>query len=214
MQNVSVIALRNSLNVNVAERSRYESDKASNEKITQQLVTTFKLNHKTLETTLSDQFFQSLIDAEFLDSFDFINNHAKENQRFNIKAIAKVKAKLDSIVANKIVRFDEVSQKFCIACVLTCIQNKDKESFTFTRQHALAMLSKALRFESVKIRDLATKFDVQASTASTQVSSSFRTLEALNVLKFSEERARATVSAVNYDNAFVKLVERDILERK
>ena len=70
------------------------------------------------------------------------------------------------------------------------------------------MLSKACQFENVARSELAQKFDVSATTASTQVSSSFRVLEALNILSFDESsRARSVVSQVNYDNAFVKLVQ-------
>lgn len=209
------IALRTSLNLNVAERSRYEREKSASETITNQLVKHFSLNHKTLETKLSDDFFEKIAASHIVDSFDFINSHDKANQRFNIKALEKVRAKLDSIVADKIMRFDTVSQKFCIACVLTCLRNRESDSFVFTRKHALAMLSRALRFDTVKIRDLATKFDVAESTASTQVSSSFRTLDALKVLRFSEESSqRAIVSHVDFEHAFVKLIERDLLEKK
>lgn len=202
-----IIELRASLNANIAQRVAYEESKSAHSAVSKVIKYT-SADHKTLETKLSDEFFKALIKAKALTSFDFINSHVRDNQRFNVYAIEKAFAKLHAIAANKLIKETALANKFCVACVLTCLQNRDKEQFTFTRDHALAMLSKALRFEHVAISDLATKFNVTQSTASTQVSSSFRALEALDILRFDDTaRDRSVVSAVNYESAFVKLVQ-------
>lgn len=204
---VTAQKLVNSLNKNAKERIAYEAAKSAESCITK-LIKYARLDRNTHETAYNKAYMQKLVDAQALDSFDFINNHVKDNQRFNIYAVQKAFAKLDAIAANKLTRADSLANKFCVACVLTCLQNRDKESFSFTRKHALAMLSNAMKFENVARSDFAMKFNVAASTASTQVSSSFRVLEALNILKFDESaRDRSVVSDVNYDSAFVKIVQ-------
>lgn len=205
---ITATKLRNSLNKNIAERVAYEAEKnVASSNVVNNLFRDFSIDHKTQKTTLKDTFFQKLIDAKFIDSFDFINNAVKANNRFNTYAISKAALKLQNIVADKLHKETALNNKFCVACVLTCLQNKDKESFSFDRSHALSMLSRALKFEHVAMSDLSTKFNVTANTAETQVSSSFRVLEAFNILTFDDSvKARSVVSNVNYDNAFVKLV--------
>lgn len=202
--------LKTSLNANAAERVAYETEKnVASSNVINNLIKDCKLDHATLETKLNDAFFESLQKTKFLKNFDFLNNSVKSSARFNTYAISKAMLKVTCVAQDKLLRAESLHNKFCVAAVLTCLQNKDKEAFSFDRSHALAMLSKALRFEHVATSDLATKFDVAASTASTQISSSFRVLEALDVLKFDDSvKARSVVSNVNYDNAFVKLVAR------
>lgn len=206
----NAIALRASLNANIAERSRYEAEKNSAETITAQLCKHFNADPKTLETRYSDAYFDALVNAG-LPSFDFINNHVKESQRFNIKALEKVSAKLRSIVDGKVTRVDTTAQKYCVACVATVLQNAGKD-FVFNRKQAKAMLSRALRFEAFRAKACSVTFNVSESTADTQVSSSFRTLEALGILKFDDsERARSVVSDVNVNHPFVQLVQKNML---
>ncbi|MDX5412787.1 MAG: hypothetical protein LPK02_07045 [Rhodobacterales bacterium] len=193
--------LLNNLNKNVAERIAYEQSKRAESAITK-VINYCKLDRATFKTTLSEAFFQKLIDAKALESFDFINNHAKESQRFNVYAIEKAMHALHAVASQQM-----KANKYDVACIVTCLMNRDKESFSFTRKHALSMLSKALKFDNVARSDFSITFNVSESTASTQVSSSFRALEALNVLKFDEsDRERSTVSQVNYDHALVKLI--------
>ena len=210
MTNITAQKLMNSLNKNVADRIAYEDSKAvedENSNVVAFVMKAFAIDHKTMKTKHSLAYFQALVDADFIASFDFVNNSVKSTSRFNVYAIKKAALKLDSVAQSKLLRATALDNKFCVASVLSCLQNKDAESFSFTRKHALAMLSKALRFEHVATSELATKFDVAASTASTQVSSSFRVLEALNILTFDEsDKARSTVSNFNKDNAFVKLI--------
>ena len=204
----AAIALRDSLNKNVAERVAYETEKnVASSNVVSNLIKQFSLDHKTLETTLSDSFFEALAKSKTLKNFDFINNSVTANARFNTYALAKAALKLRCIASDKLLNATALNNKFCVAAVLTCLQNRDKEQFSFDRKHALAMLSKAMRFEHVAASDLAMKFDVAASTASTQVSSSFRVLEALDILKFDDSsRDRSIVSNVNYESAFVRIV--------
>jgi hypothetical protein len=210
MTNTTAIKLANSLNKNVAERIAYEDSKRvedENSNVVSHIMKAFAVDYKTMKTKHTIAYFQALVDANFLQDFDFINNSVKSTSRFNVYAIKKAALKIDSVAQNKLLRVTALDNKFCVAAVLSCLQNKDAESFTFTRSHALAMLSKALRFEHVATSDLATKFDVAASTASTQVSSSFRVLEALSILTFDDsDKARSTVSNFNKDNAFVHLI--------
>lgn len=205
----TAIKLMNSLNTNIAERAQYEDDKnAESSNVVNHMIKAFNIDHTTMKTKHKKEFFEALVASEFVTDFNFINNSVKANARFNVYAMQKAAAKINAVAASKLIAVTSLHNKFCVASVLTCLQNRDKEAFSFDRKHALAMLSKALRFESVASSDLATKFDVTASTASTQVSSSFRTLEALNILQFDEsDKARNVVSQVNYDNAFVKLVK-------
>lgn len=205
----TAIKLMNSLNTNVAARAAYEDDKkAESSNVVSHMIKAFNVDHSTMKTKHKKEFFESLVDQAFLNDFDFINNSVKANARFNVYALQKAALKINCVAQRKMLSVTSLHNKFCVASVLTCLQNRDKESFAFDRKHALAMLSKALRFESVASSDLAQKFDVTASTASTQVSSSFRVLEALNILQFDDsDKARNVVSQVNYDNAFVKLVQ-------
>lgn len=203
-------ALIASLNANAQERVAYEESKnAASSNVINNLIKQFKLDRKTFETTHNDAYFKNVVATKFVRNFDFINNSVKSTARFNTYALAKAALKIECVSRDKLIKETALDNKFCVAAVLTCLQNRDKEQFTFSRQHALAMLSKALRFEHVATSELATKFNVAASTAATQVSSSFRVLEALDILKFDDSsRDRCIVSAVNYDNAFVKLVAR------
>ena len=205
----TAIKLMNSLNKNVAERIAYEDAKnAESSNVSSHIIKAFNIDHATLKTKHKQTYFDALIEQQFLTDFDFINNSVKSNARFNVYALQKAAAKINAVAQRKLLNAASLHNKFCIASVLTCLQNRDKETFSFDRKHALSMLSKACQFESVARSDLAQKFDVAATTASTQVSSSFRVLEALNILNFDEsQRARSIVSNVNYDNAFVKLVQ-------
>ncbi len=205
----TAIKLMNSLNKNIAARVEYEDAKnAESSNVVDKMLKAFNVDHATLKTKHKQSYFESLVDQQFLTDFDFINNSVKANARFNIYALQKASAKINAVAQRKLFNAAALSNKFCVASVLTCLQNRDKESFSFDRKHALSMLSKACQFENVARSDLAQKFDVAATTASTQVSSSFRTLEALNILNFDESStARSIVSQVNYDNAFVKLVQ-------
>lgn len=205
----TAIKLMNSLNKNIALRAEYEDAKnAESSSVVDKMIKAFNIDHSTLKTKHKQSYFDALVDQEFLTDFDFINNSVKANARFNIYAMQKAAAKINAVAQRKLFAAASLSNKFCVASVLTCLQNRDKEAFSFDRKHALTMLSKACNYENVARSDLAQKFDVAASTASTQVSSSFRTLEALNILSFDESStARSVVSQVNYDNAFVKLVQ-------
>lgn len=205
----TAIKLTNSLNANIASRVEYEDAKnTESSNVTTLMIKAFNIDHKTLKTNHKKTYFESLIDQAFVADFDFINNSVKSNARFNVYALQKAALKLNCVAQRKLYNVTSLHNKFCIASVLTCLQNRDKESFSFDRKHAHAMLSKACNYETVARSDLAQKFDVSASTATTQVSSSFRVLEALNILQFDEtQRARSIVSNVNYDNAFLKLVQ-------
>jgi len=200
--------LINSLNKNVAIRAEYENAKnKSVNNVIRDMINAFNLDHKTLQTKFTEAYFERIVATNSLASFDFINNSVKSDSCFNTKAFAKVASKLECISKNKLLKTDKIANSYCTAAVLTCLQKRDVESFFFTRDTALAMLSKAMRFEHVALSDLATQFNVSANTASTQVSSSFRTLEALNILEFDKQsRERNVVSNVNYDSEFVKIV--------
>ena len=197
--------LLNNLNKNVAIRITYEQEKNA-ELLVSKLINYCKLDRTTFKTRLTETFFQKLLDANAIDSFEFINNHVKENQRFNIYAIEKLMQNLACVAADKLII---AANKYDVACVLTLLQNRDKDTFSFDRDHAKAMLSQACRYEHVALTDLATKFNVSQSTADTQVSSTFRALEAMQILKFTEtKKERSVVESIDYDNVFVKLVQR------
>jgi len=214
MTNVTAQKLLNSLNKNIAERVAYEDAKnAESSNVTSHLLKAFNADHVTLKTKHKLSYFEALIDQNMLESYDFINNSVKSNARFNIYAVQKAALKLDNVAQRLLTRATALNNKFCVAAVLTCIQKRDVESFVFNRDSALVMLSHAINKENVKRSDFAEKFNVTASTASTQVSSSFRVLEALNILSFDDsDKARNIVSSVNYDNAFVKLVESQFVK--
>lgn len=209
MTEVTAKKLINSLNKNVVERAQYEESKSAHSCVTK-LIKYATLDRNTLKTNLKEAFMQKLVDAKALTNFDFINNHVKESQRFNIYAVEKVFKDLHAIAQSNVA----LMNKYNRACVITCLMNADKEQFTFTRNHAKAMLSKAYNFESVKRSELAQTFNVAESTASTQVSSSFRALEALDVLRFDESaRDRCIVSHVNKEHALVQLVQQHLNEK-
>lgn len=205
--NITARKLINSLNKNVADRDAYETSKNAAQQITDKLRRYLSLDHKTLQTTKSTDYFQRLVDANAVQSFDFMNDHFSQAQRFNVYAIEKVAAKLDSIAANKLIKADATAQKYCLAIVLHLLRNADKDKHVFERKHALSMLSAAQKFENIARTDFELKFSTTAATASTQVSSSFRAMQALDILKFDESaKDRSIVSDVNYDHAFIKLV--------
>lgn len=212
----TVETLRADLNAQIVERDAYETQKNPSQTIGKQLTKHFNCDHKTLETRFSDNFFQTLIDKNAIPAtgFAFINNHVKDSQRFNIKALEKVSAKLRSIVDDRIAKVDTTAQKYCVASVLTCLMNQGSD-FEFSRKYALGMLNRTMRFEGFRAKACAQTFNVTDGTASTQVSSSFRTLEALDILRFDDsERERSRVTDVNLDHAFVKLVERDMMKAR
>jgi hypothetical protein len=214
IKTVTAKQLMNSLNRNIAARVKYEDDKnAESSNVTSHLLRAFNIYHATLRTKHKETYFESLIEQDFLKSFDFINNSVKANARFNVYAAQKAALKIDNVAQRVLTRATALNNKFCVAAVLTCIQKRNVETFTFDRKHALVMLCSAIQADSVKRSDFAEKFNVTASTASTQVSSSFRVLEALNILSFDDSnKARNVVSSVNYDNAFVKLVEAHFIK--
>lgn len=210
MANAKAIAtLRASLNENVKARSQYEAGKNDAETITAQLIKHFKLDHATLETTLTDAWFEAAA-LMGITSFDFINSAKRSTNRFNIKACEKVKAHVDSVMSGKLVKATATAQKYCAALMLTMIKQR-KSEYSLTRRHAYAMFSTACRYPDIKVGDFAQKLNVQESTATTQASSSFRTLDALGVCSFDEENK--TVSNVDYDHALFAVVESTLLQK-
>ena len=189
-------------------RSEYEASKNDAETITAQLIKHFTLDRDTLETKLHDNFFEACV-AMNLQNFDFINDAKRSTNRFNIKALEKVRAHIDSVREKKLTRATATAQKYCVAIMLTLIKQKDTE-FALTRKHAYAMFSKACRYTDVKVSEFAQKLDVQESTALTQASSSFRTLAALNVCSFDESTKR--VSNIDHDHALFKVTESTMLQ--
>lgn len=200
-------ALMASQNVNIAERDRFEREENGTGTIGAKLISYFKLDHKTLETKRSVEFYKPLVATGFLQNFDFINDSVQKRRRFNIYGVQKAAAKIEAVAAGKLTNEASLPNKFCVAAVLACLANRDKAEFTFSSDSAKAMLSRAFNFEHVKRSDFVNSFNVTAGTAGTQVSSSFRVLEALKIVSFDDsQRARKIVSGVNFDNAFVKLV--------
>jgi hypothetical protein len=195
--------MRSAFNAQSKERVEYERSKSA-ESAAQKLTRYLRLDAKTLETKLSDNFFRSLIENNVETSFEFLNNSVRDSNRFNIYAIEKAMLNLLSIAQNRLI---VKANKYDIAMILHCIAQRSKESFTFARSQALHMLSRACVDESVARSSYEMRFDVTASTASTQVSSSFRMLQALNVLTFDDSsKERSVVSNVNVDHALVRLV--------
>lgn len=201
--------LMNSLHKNVEARDNFETAANSAQKISDKLRRYLSLDHKTLQTTRTVEYFQKLVDAQAISNFDFMNDHHMQNKRFNVYAIEKVAAKLDSVAQNKLLKADATAQKYCLAILLHLLKNADKEEHVFERKHALSMLSAAQRFEAIARTDFELKFSKTGATANTQVSSSFRAMQALDILRFEEtSKERSIVRNVNYEHAFVRLVAK------
>lgn len=180
-------ALRAALNAEVAKRIAYEESKSATSAILK-IVKYFKLDAEN-NTTFSDDFFTALAKANVATDFSFINNHVKENARFNIYAIEKAVKMLKAIATQSYAACD----KYTRAALTHTLRNLDKEDFSFTAHDA---------------KRLALDLNVASSTANTQISSSFRMLEALDILRFDEtERDRAKVSDVNKKSAAIKLAQ-------
>lgn len=200
---VSIETLRASLNNNVKERSDYEISKDANEKITSQLIKHFTLDHKTLETKLSDAFFEACASLN-IQSFDFINDAKRSNNRFNIKALEKVRAIIDSVYMNTLVKATKTANKYNVALCATLLKQRTNDEFKLTRKHAYAMFSMSCRYDTVRVTDFAQKLKVQESTALTQASSSFRALAACNVCSFDDESK--IVSNIDHESAFMRIL--------
>lgn len=195
----------NAFNKQAFARFDYEESKLAH-KAADKLIRYCALDVKERKTKLKESFFQKLLDANISLNFDFLNNSVRDSNRFNVYAIEKAMLNLRSVASDSLIIR---ANKYDVAMIVYCMMNQHKESFTFNRKDALAMLSRAMRHENVSRSDMSMTFNVAASTASTQVSSSFRMLEALDVLRFDDtSKERQIVSSVNYDHALVQLVAR------
>jgi len=141
-----------------------------------------------------------------VQSFDFINDALRAGNRFNIKALEKVRAHIDSVAAGKFTKLDKTAQKYC-ACILTyVVKNKkalEKGETALTPTLAQAMFTQSIRGAYADIEAFAKMLDMQPSTASTQASSSLRTLAALGVVQWDDDRR--VIKSVNYDHPLIAL---------
>lgn len=195
----------NAFNREAFARFNYEESKSAH-KAADKLIRYCALDVKERKTKLKESFFQKLLDSNVALDFAFLNNSVRDSNRFNVYAIEKAMLNLRSIANDSLIIR---ANKYDVAMLVYVLMNQHKESFVFNRKDALAMLSRAMRHENVSRSDMSMTFNVAASTASTQVSSSFRMLEALDVLRFDDTtKERQVVSDVNYDHALVRLVAK------
>lgn len=210
MTNVSMKALRESLNANVAARVAFEDEKNSANTIGEQLARHFSFDFSAGETKLPDAFMKAA-KAMGLESFDFINDALRAGNRFNIKALEKVRAHIDSVAAGKFTKLEKTAQKYC-ACVLTyMIKNKQalsKGETQVTNSVAQAMFTQSVRASYSDVDAFAKLLNMQPSTASTQASSSLRTLDALGVIEFDE--GRRVIVSINWEHPLIALTADQI----
>jgi hypothetical protein len=207
-----VAKLRDSLNSNMRERAAYETSKSAHEcrdKLARYLrATSLRVKDDDLETSFSDSLFLAAIDV--VDSFDFINDSLRDTNRFNVYAIEKVAAKLIAISNNRFTNVDATANKYCLCVLADLLHNKTRDSFVLDRKRVTAIFSNVCAQQhELSRQDFVRKLRVQASTATTQASSSLRALAALNVLSFDE--SRKIVSRINYDHVLFKIYEAQYL---
>jgi len=186
-------ALRASLNANVNSRVAYETDKAAHSAATK-VARYFAYDFKAKTCEVSDAMLKAAQSSK-LKSFDYINDSQRSTNRFNVYAIEKTRNMLRAIASNSFTMCD----KYTVAVISTLEKQRDNDAFAMTRKHAYANVSHAMKDESVKLSDLASRINVAASTATTQISSTLRALAALNVLQFNVETK--VVSDVNFDHS-------------
>jgi len=220
MTNVTLTSLRTSLNNETSARVAYEDSKNSANTIGAQLYKHFSIAPDTKETRFSNDILKGARDMG-VQSFDFINSHVRENQRMNIKAFEKVSAHLRSVAAGRFVAVDKTAQKYCVAILRDLIANQgeyEKGEMIMTSQRVQAMYSIAARSDALASYDkIASMLGMQASTASTQASSSMRALDALRVIDFhagireGDAKGVGYVTNVNWAHPLIALA-RDLFD--
>jgi hypothetical protein len=218
MTNVTLKALRESLNANVIARTAYEDEKNPANTIGNQLARHFAFDFSKSETRFSDDIMKATR-AMGVASFDFINSHVRQNQRMNVKAFEKVSAHLRSVAQGRFIAIDKTAQKYCIAILRDLLGNESAYragDITLDSRRVQAMYSIAARSDALaSYEGIASMLGMQASTASTQASSSLRALDSLRVLDFHPEiRGKESVNVVtwvNWDHPLIALA-RDLFD--
>ena len=196
MTKATTQTLRTSLDKNTATRIAYESEKKASSAAAK-VARYFAFNFKTSASEKTDVFFDAALKCN-VASFDFINNHVRENQRFNVYALEKVAKALRAVSANSATMID----KYTRAILSTVLHLREKKT-DLSRADLYALMCRDLETQ-LKRSDQKSDVRVSANTATTQVSSSLRALAALNVLRFDNDLKR--VSDVNFDHAIVALI--------
>jgi hypothetical protein len=192
-------ALRDSLNFNVAARVDYETRKCAHE-CAAKFAKYFSFNFKSAQCELADTFFVAAL-ASQVTSFAMLNDHKRESQAFNVYAAEKL-AKAIKAATSIAFRLDEYTS--VILRNLDAMREQlEARSIVYTRSTLHYMMTHTLS-ENVT-RSHVKHFKsarCATNTATTQVSSSLRVLEALNVVRVE----RDTIVRINYDHALFRHV--------
>lgn len=129
-------------------------------------------------------------DADFINSFERVNN------AFNVKSAKKVFNVARYLL--KVASLDHYTK-----AILLSMKRFNSASVLFTQKDAQAALKKSAENANAALLVRYNRIDVDASTASTQASSSLNALQVLNMIV--EKRVDATsVFELNEKNALVK----------
>lgn len=191
-------ALRDSLNSNVASRVAYETEKSAHS-CAAKFARYFAFDFKSSECAVSEAMIDAAI-ASNVASFDFLNDAKRTNARFNVYAAEKVRKTLRAIASNVLTLCD----KYTVATVTTLMHNRENEAFFLSRKDCYALVCKDVETE-IKKSAMKNRCAVSMNTATTQISSTLRALDALNVLSFDAETKR--VSNINFDHAVFAMIK-------
>lgn len=193
-------SLRASLDSNVIARIDYETAKGCHDAAVKVARYT-RFNFKTRSCDVTDRALAAAA-VYGIANFDFINNHRRDGQRFNVYALEKTMAKLYA-ASTGFFMVDKTADKYCLSILLTLDKNRGRD-FTLSSTTIQQMFSLALRDENFARANYESLVRVQPSTASTQCSSSLRALAALRVCEYDESTRR--VVNVNHDHALMHMM--------
>jgi len=217
MSNVSLKALRASLNKNVIERYNWEEKNTNNqESILTQMIKHFSLDRKTLETTFSDSYFKAIREMGLRD-FNFINSQLRRTARCNVKSFEKFDNYARSVMGGKLTNFAKgvhknSACKYCVCIMHNLLTHESKYrsgEYHMTPGRASAMFSIAARTDALASYDFSATLNMHPDTASTQSSSSLRALSYTGVLASRDVAKRdgggTIVERVNYAHPLIAL---------
>lgn len=209
----------NSIRSNIESRIAYEVSKGANsaaEKVARYCASSFDYDRDDARNLISCNFkhddrlhtiFAESMQACDVDSFDYINRHARRNARTNIYAVEKAALLMRAIASRNFDMLDVYSQ---VILLNTLSAHTNDRRVNFTRNELYVMMTtdsraKEKRF-NVKVKDLEKRLSVGFSTATTQVSSSLSALSFLNVLRI-DDKAHA-IQSVNFDSVAFDLLDK------
>lgn len=187
--------LRESLNKNVNSRIDYETSKNANE-CASKIARYFSFDFKTRVCKISDEALAAAARAN-VTSFDFMNSHTRENQRFNIYAIKRLASSIYALTKSRKL---DANVEYLLKNLEHFRDEIESNKITYTREHAYHIASSIYSKSDSTVKRSHIKYrmsDRSVNTATAQMSATMRVLEALRVFRVIDSK----ICNVNYDHA-------------